>query len=154
MNVNSKRLSEQLSGELRNRILEVYRASDPLRTPGRQGIKDEERRVSFAKVRSKKQDVTITLKLTQDEAAVIRAYARLCGESMPDLIRKSLIREATLADGYGADDPQYEYGIDLPDDNSLSLSISTKTTYSNQRQTLEDAYNHIRSILGWGKIKF
>ena len=154
MNVNSKRLSEQLSGELRSRILEVYRASDPLRTPGTHGIKKAEPRTNLAAVRSKKQEVSITLRLTQHEAAVIREYARLCGESMPELIRKSLIREATLADGYGADDPQYEYDINLTEDESSHSSISSAAPYGNQRQRLENAYNHMRSILGWRKIKF
>jgi len=153
MNANSRRLPEDLSLEVRRRILEAHRASDPLRQPSRQGIKGTELRENLAAVRSGKQEVTVTLKLTEQEAAAIHEYAKICGESIPDLIRKALIREATLADGYGADDPQYEYDIKLPDDYSSPWLISSSYSYSNQRQQLEDTYNHIRSILGWRKIK-
>ncbi len=67
----------------------------------------------------------------------------MCNETIPELFRKVLIREATLADGYGADDLQYEYAVKL----------STKASSSQDRQELEKAYNKIRSILGWKEIK-
>ena len=121
-----------------------------------QAIIGTDSRENLAAVRSGKHDVTVTLRLTEQEVAVINEYARICGESLPELIRKALIREATLADGYGADDPQYDYdmNMNLSDDNSSSRSISSDYSYINQRQQLEDTYNHMRSILGWRKIKF
>jgi len=153
MNANSRRLPEDLALEVRRRILEAHRASNPLRPPSTQGIKGTERRENFAPIRSEKQEVTVTLKLTEQEATAIHVYAKICGESIPELIRKALIREATLSDGYGADDPQYGYDIKLPDEYTSPWSISSSYSYTNQRQQLEDTYNHIRSILGWRKIK-
>lgn len=153
-NQNSKRVSENLTLELRRRILEAHNSSDHLRTSATQGTKDTESLENLAKLESGRQDVTVTLKLTRQEAAVINEYARICGQTIPELIRKALIREATLADGYGADDPQYEYEVNLTDGNGSPRSISSDYSYVNQRQQLEDTYNYIRSILGWRKIKF
>lgn len=86
---------------------------------------------------------SLTIKLSTKEAKAIAQYAELCKENIPDLIRKALIREATLADGFGSDDPQYDYRIELP--NNLS---STE-----QRKLLEAGYNKIRALLGWRLIK-
>lgn len=83
------------------------------------------------------------------EATAIKEYAKSCGESLPELIRKALIREATLADGFGADDPQYEYRFKLPVDIDTASFSDTR-----MRKLVEDNYNHIRSILGWRRIKF
>jgi glutathionyl-hydroquinone reductase len=52
-----------------------------------------------------------------------------------------LIREITLSDGYGADDPQYEYQMTLP-----------TTSLSKQHQIIQENYNKIRRILGWKQI--
>jgi hypothetical protein len=96
-----------------------------------------------------KQTTIIELKLTREEARVLNEYAKICRESLPDLVRKALIREATLADGFGPDDPQYEYGIQISDRDTLGAPLSAVE----QRKLEEDAYNHFRSILGWNKIK-
>jgi glutathionyl-hydroquinone reductase len=85
----------------------------------------------------------ITAELSQKELEAIREYANLCGESISDLVRKALIREATLADGYGTDDPQYEYHMTVP-----SKSLRTK-----EHEIIQDNYNKIRRILGWREIK-
>lgn len=84
-----------------------------------------------------------------EEAAAIKEYAKCCGESLPELIRKALIREATLADGFGADDLQYDYRLKLPVDVDTTSFSDTR-----ERKLVEDNYNHIRSILGWRKIRF
>ncbi len=96
-----------------------------------------------------KQSTTIELKLTTEEALVLNEYAKCCGESLPDLIRKALIRDATLADGYGPDDPQYEYGLRLANRDAHGRPLSAIA----QRMLEEDMYNRLRSTLGWNKIK-
>jgi hypothetical protein len=85
----------------------------------------------------------ITAELTQKELDAIREYANLCGETVSDLIRKALIREATLADGYGVDDPQYDYQMVVPG----------KPVRSKEHKIIQENYNKIRRILGWKEIK-
>jgi hypothetical protein len=86
---------------------------------------------------------TITSELTQPELEAIREYANQCGETISDLVRKALIREATLADGYGTDDPRYEY----------RMAISGKPLRSKEHKIIQENYNKIRKILGWKEIK-
>jgi hypothetical protein len=86
---------------------------------------------------------TISAELTQKELEAIREYANLCGETISDLVRKALIREITLADGYGADDPQYEYGMAVP-------AMGVRST---DHKIIQANYNKIRKILGWKEIK-
>jgi len=86
---------------------------------------------------------TVTLELTQSELQAICEYANQCGETISDLIRKSLIREVTLADGYGVDDPQYEYG----------MAVSPRAVRSEEHRIIQENYNKIRKILGWREIK-
>lgn len=85
----------------------------------------------------------ITAELSPKELEAIREYANLCGESISDLVRKALIREATLADGYGSDDPQYEY----------QMIISDRIVRTREHKIIQDNYNKIRRILGWKEIK-
>ena len=70
-------------------------------------------------------------------------FARQCGESVPELMRKLIIRDATLADGYGADDCSYNFGL------KLDLEGSTST----DRKNIEQSYNRVRRILGWKEIR-
>ncbi len=86
---------------------------------------------------------TITAELSQKELDAIREYANLCGETISDLVRKALIREATLADGYGADDPAYEY----------QMAVPSKDVRSKERKIIQENYNKIRRILGWQEIR-
>lgn len=86
---------------------------------------------------------TITAELSQKELEAIREYADLCGETISDLVRKALIREATLADGYGADDPAYEYQMAVPGKSSMR---------SKEHKIIQENYNKIRRILGWQEI--
>jgi hypothetical protein len=85
----------------------------------------------------------ITAELSQKEHDAIREYANLCGETISDLVRKALIREITLADGYGSDDPQYDY----------RMSVPGKPLRSNDHKIIQENYNKIRKILGWKEIK-
>lgn len=86
---------------------------------------------------------TITAELSQKELDAIREYANLCGESISDLVRKALIREVTLADGYGTDDPQYEY----------QMAVPGRSMRNKEHKIIQDNYNKIRRILGWKEIK-
>jgi negative regulator of replication initiation len=86
---------------------------------------------------------TITAELSQKELDAIREYANLCGESISDLVRKALIREVTLADGYGADDPQYDY----------QMAVPGSSMRSKEHKIIQDNYNKIRKILGWREIR-
>ncbi len=85
----------------------------------------------------------ITSELTQPELDAIREYANQCGETISEIVRKSLIREATLADGYGADDPQYEY----------QMVVTSRGLRSNEHKIIQENYNKIRKILGWKEIR-
>lgn len=85
----------------------------------------------------------ITAELSQKELDAIREYANMCGETISDLVRKALIREITLADGYGADDPQYDF----------QMSILGKPLRRNDHRVIQENYNKIRKILGWKEIK-
>ncbi len=86
---------------------------------------------------------TITTELTQKELEAIREYANMCGETISNLTRKALIREITLADGYGADDPQYEYQMGVP----------VRALRSKEHKIIQENYNKVRRILGWREIK-
>lgn len=72
----------------------------------------------------------------------VAEFARQCGESVSELMRKIAIRDATLADGYGVDDPSYDFGVMLP--------IEGRDT--SDREALELGYNRVRRILGWKEI--
>ena len=85
---------------------------------------------------------SITIELTHKELNAVREYANQCGETISELARKALIREATLADGYGSDDPQYEYQMMIPDEASKSK----------ENTIIQENYNRIRRILGWREI--
>lgn len=86
---------------------------------------------------------TISTEVSRKEFDAIIEYANLCGETVSELVRKSLIREITLADGYGTDDPQYEYRM------SQSESPSRNRDFA----IIQGNYNKIRRILGWAEIK-
>lgn len=89
------------------------------------------------------QGTSLMIPLTESEEAAIREYARLCGESIADLVRKVVIRDATLADGFGSDDPFYDYDVMLPDQLSPNA----------RRKLVEERYNKNRALLGWRSIR-
>ena len=81
--------------------------------------------------------------VSEQELLAISEYAAQCGETVSDLIRKCVIRHATLADGYGRLDPSYEFRMKMPHDSSASV----------QRQITEANYNRIRKLMGMTQIK-
>jgi len=85
----------------------------------------------------------ISVKVSNQELHAISEYAAQCGETIPDLIRKSIIREATLADGYGDLDLSYEYRMRIPENCNAS----------SQRRITELNYNKVRRIMGLTTIK-
>lgn len=87
--------------------------------------------------------VRIEVELDKKEFMAVAEFARMCGEPVPQLIRKLIIREATLADGYGTQDSDYEFRMHLPVESSLAID----------NNTLEEGYNRIRRIMGWSEIR-
>jgi hypothetical protein len=86
---------------------------------------------------------SIKIELSEKEMDAVQEYARQCGESIQSLVRKLVIRDATLADGYGADDSSYDFRIVLPSENSSSAD----------RARIQDTYNRVRRIMGWKEIQ-
>ena len=86
---------------------------------------------------------SIRVDLSSRELAAIIEFARQCGESVPDLVRKIAIREATLSDGYGADDPSYNLKIAMPAEGHASTD----------HQFVQSNHNLVRRIMGWKEIK-
>jgi hypothetical protein len=85
---------------------------------------------------------SIRVEVSEKEMRAIEEFAKQCGETVPDLLKKVAIRDATLADGFGADDSSYEY----------RMITSHATTGSQEHQLVEDNYNRVRRILGWHEI--
>jgi hypothetical protein len=85
----------------------------------------------------------ITVKVTEQELCAISEFATQCGESISELMRKSVIRNVTLADGYGQLDPSYDFRMKMPPNCPASV----------QRQITESNYNKIRHIMGMKRIK-
>lgn len=86
---------------------------------------------------------SIKIELSEKEMDAVQEYARQCGESIQSLVRKLVIRDATLADGYGADDSSYDFRIMLPSENSSTAD----------RARIQDTYNRVRRIMGWKEIQ-
>jgi hypothetical protein len=86
---------------------------------------------------------TISAKVNQKELDAICEYANQCGETVSNLIRKTLIKEATFLDG-GFENDCKDY------DCKMNLSTSR---LENEEQLIEQNYNKIRSILGLKQIK-
>ena len=85
--------------------------------------------------------VIIPVNLTEERA--IAKYAEACGETVADVMRKSIIREATLADIVPSESLEYEYRMKLPP------GLSAKQ----ERKLMESKYNQIRKILGWRSVR-
>jgi hypothetical protein len=86
---------------------------------------------------------SVRVELTKKEMDAAEEFARQCGESVPELMRKLIIRDATLADGYGADDSSYDFKLILP----------LEGRRSSDREAMEQTYNRVRRILGWREIQ-
>lgn len=84
---------------------------------------------------------TVSAKISKKEHDVITQYANACGESISNLIRKVLIKEATFMVGFGGS-PEYECDILTPE--GCSSEEDTEIT--------KEAFNHARRILGFEEI--
>ena len=85
---------------------------------------------------------TISAKVSKKELDAITEYANACGETMSNLIRKVLIREATFMNGAGNVE-EYRCFISIPD--NLKGDEDTKL--------VQGTYNKIRKILGLNEIQ-
>ena len=85
---------------------------------------------------------TISAKISKKELYAITEYANACGETMSNLIRKVLIREATFMNG-STDVEEYHCFISIPD--NISGEEETKLVQGN--------FNKIRKILGLNEIE-
>lgn len=84
---------------------------------------------------------TISAKVSKKELDAIREYANACGETVSNLIRKIMIRQATFMDGFDGV-AEYRCQILIPD--NVSGKEDTKI--------VQDTYNRIRRILGLNEI--
>lgn len=84
----------------------------------------------------------ISAKVTERELEAIREYANACGETVSNLIRKIMIRQATFMDGSDGV-AEYRCQILIPDNVSGQEEI----------KIVQDTYNKIRKILGLGEIE-
>lgn len=86
---------------------------------------------------------TISAKVSRKELDAIQEYANACGETMSNLIRKILIREATFMNFYD-DSNEYQYNISLPDN----------VTGDEESKRVLDVHNKIRRILCLNEYDF
>jgi len=84
---------------------------------------------------------TVSSKVNPKEYAVISHYANCCGETISNLIRKVLIKEATFSGGF-AGSAEYKCDVMVPD--GCSSEEDSKIT--------KDAYNYSRRVLGFEEI--
>lgn len=85
---------------------------------------------------------TVSAKVSKKELDAITEYANACGETVSNLIRKAVIRDATFLDGFG-DSNDYNYDISVPDNVSSEQDI----------EIVKGCYNKCRRILGIEEIK-
>ena len=85
---------------------------------------------------------TVSAKINPKEYAVISHYANCCGETISNLIRKVLIKEATFMGGFGGS-AEYNCNVMIPD--GCSGEEDSKIT--------KDAYNYSRRVLGFEEIE-
>lgn len=84
----------------------------------------------------------ISAKVTERELEAIREYANACGETVSNLIRKIMVRQATFMDGFD-DVPEYRCRILIPD------NVADKE----DEVIVQGTYNKIRRILGLDEIE-
>lgn len=85
---------------------------------------------------------TVSAKISKKEHDVIIHFANACGETVSNLIRKVLIKEATFMVGFSGS-KEYECDILIPE--GCSDEKDTEIT--------KDAFNHSRKILGFEEIE-
>ncbi len=86
---------------------------------------------------------TISSKVSQKEVEAITEYANICGETVSNLIRKILLRNATLADSFDSDDGGY----------GIQMAIPEGISSEEEDKLIEANYNRIRRILGLKSIQ-
>jgi len=79
---------------------------------------------------------TISTNVSKTELDAIREYANACGETMSNLIKRVIIKEAIFSNCYGYP-KEYECDISIPDNAS-----------SEEDQIVQNTINKIRNILG------
>ena len=85
---------------------------------------------------------TISANVTKKELNAIREYANACGETMSNLIRKVMIREAIFLNCYGGP-KEYECNISIPDNASGEK----------EDEIMQNSINNIRRILGLEEVE-
>lgn len=84
---------------------------------------------------------TISSRISKKEMDVITHYANCCGETVSNLIRKIMIKEATFMDGFGGP-REYECNIMTPDN----------ATGEEENKTVQEAFNYARRVMGFSEI--
>ncbi len=85
---------------------------------------------------------TISSKVSERELEAITEYANACGDTVSNLIRKTIIGEAIFIN-WANDTKEYEHGIQVP--HNVSGEEET--------QIVQGTYNKIRKILGLNEIE-
>ena len=85
---------------------------------------------------------TISAKVNKKELDAICEFANSCGQTVSNLVRKAMIRHVTFMDGF-KDYDEYRVGVSIPENVS-----GEKET-----QTVQNAYNKVRRILGLEEIE-
>jgi len=85
---------------------------------------------------------TISANVSKKEFDAIREYSNACGETMSNLIRKVMIREAIFLNCYGGP-KEYECNISIPDNASGD----------EEDEIMQNSINNIRRLLGIQKIE-
>ena len=84
---------------------------------------------------------TVSAKINPKEYELISHYANACGETISNLIRKVLIKEATFMNGFGGSS-EYECGILIPEG----------TSNEEDEKITKEAFNRSRRILCFEEI--
>ena len=84
---------------------------------------------------------TISSKISKKEHDAIIQYANACGETVSNLIRKVLIKDATFYNAFGGS-KEFECNIITPENCSSD----------DEDKIVKDTYNHSRKILGFEEI--
>jgi hypothetical protein len=85
----------------------------------------------------------IKIDLSEKEFMALAEFARMCGESIPDLVKKIVMRDVTLSDGHDTGNREYEF----------QMKLSIEGTHSQDRRQLEANYNKIIRIMGLNEIR-
>ena len=85
---------------------------------------------------------TISAKVSKKELNAIQEYANTCGETISNLIRKIVLRDATLMNCY-PDSKEYD----------VEITILENASSEEEDEIVRNTHNKIRKILGVNEIK-